>query len=76
MNFPAGYHEGVDAVRRDMNIPVYRPEDVVVASGVSEVMREDYRHYSDEFVPVISEKLVDFGVTLRDGSYQPLEIAV
>jgi hypothetical protein len=65
MNFPAGYHEGVDMVRADMGIPVYRPEDTVTKSGVSEVMREDFRHYSDDFVPVIASEMIDFAETLR-----------
>lgn len=71
ISWPAGFHDEVKAAADQVGLAVFEPSHVVKAYGVKAALCEDLRHYSDEFLPVIGDALVDFVLSVRD-NYVPL----
>lgn len=76
MNWPAGYHEGVEEARAEIGVPLFKPENRVVERGVGFAMRDDLRHYSQEFIPEIAHDLVSFCVDLATEARKAKGISV
>jgi hypothetical protein len=60
LSWPEGFLEEIVAAAEELDIPVFQPADVVRSYGVKEALRDDLRHYKDEFMPVIAESLAEF----------------
>jgi len=60
ISWPAGFREEVLAAAQQLNLPVFDPAPMVQSFGVAAALAKDLGHYSDEFMPVAAEALVEF----------------
>jgi len=60
LSWPAGFQETVLAAAETLGLPTFQASDVVREYGVKRALRDDLRHYTEEFNPVIAEALADF----------------
>lgn len=60
LSWPEGFLEEVLAAAEELDLPVFQPSEVVRRYGVKEALRDDLRHYNDDFTPVIAEELAKF----------------
>lgn len=60
VSWPAGFREDVLAAAEAMNLPVFEPWTLVEQYGVAASLKDDLRHYRDEFMPTVSQAIVDF----------------
>lgn len=73
LSWPEGFLEEVLAAAEELDLPVFQPSEVVRRYGVKEALRDDLRHYNNEFTPVIAEdlaKFADFVATRREEQTQ------
>jgi len=60
VSWPAGFREDILAAATALNLPVFEPWRLVEQYGVSTTLKNDLRHYKDEFLPTVSQAIVDF----------------
>jgi hypothetical protein len=60
ISWPAGFREEVLAAAQQLNLPVFDPAPMVQSFGVAEALAKDLGHYSEKFMPVAAEALVEF----------------
>ena len=65
ISWPAGFHEEIEAVTRQLDLPLFQPASLVNQYGVEATLRPDLRHYKDEFLPVMAQALIDFARTVK-----------
>ncbi len=68
ISWPAGFHEEVRDAAQRLDLPMFEPSAHINRYGLSAALRDDLRHYSDEFLPVIGDALVDFAFSVRQRS--------
>jgi hypothetical protein len=68
VSWPAGFYDEILAQSRTLNLPVYEPADLVRSYGVEAALEHDYRHYRNEFKPVIADSLLEFATSLVSGA--------
>lgn len=72
ISWPPDLQNLTEKAAKEFDLPLFRPYEMVAAYGVPKAIRQDTRHYSDEFVPLIAEALVAFAQKVRDGGgYEP-----
>lgn len=68
VSWPLGFHEEVRQAAERLGMPKFEPQTIVNQYGVTAALRDDLRHYNDEFLSVIGEAVVDFAFSVRDKS--------
>jgi hypothetical protein len=68
MSWPTGFLEEVRDAAHRLEMPVLEPAHHVnkFPAGVAAALKPDLRHYSDEFLPVMGDALVEFCQGVRD----------
>lgn len=64
VSWPADFRENIISGARSLNLPVLEPLELVTKHGVEVALKEDLRHYRDEFMPVVSEAIEDFAISI------------
>ena len=67
-SWPAGFHDDVREASRQLGLPVFEPSTVVNQYGVKAALRDDLRHYNDEFTPVMADALIEFAKSVFERS--------
>ena len=60
ISWPAGSREGAIAAARALDLPYFEPTALVQQHGVQNALEKDQRHYTEEFLPIIGEAIVEF----------------
>ncbi len=60
VSWPAGFRDDMLAAAAALNLPVFEPWRLVEQYGVAATLKDDLRHYKDEFMPTVSQAIVDF----------------
>jgi hypothetical protein len=70
VSWPSGFLQEVENAARQLGLPLLQPAEHVrgYSRGMAAALRSDLRHYSDEFVPYMAERIVDFCQNIRDGT--------
>jgi hypothetical protein len=68
VSWPAGFHEELKAAAEQLKIPVFDPSVIVNQYGVKNALKDDRRHYREDFWPVVGKAMVDFAFSIRDGA--------
>jgi len=68
ISWPAGFHEEVLEAATELDLPMFQPAQFVRDYGLKNAMKDDLRHYSDEFSPVIGNELIKFSQEILDRS--------
>jgi hypothetical protein len=68
ISWPAGFREEVVAAAKQLDLPLFEPTQMVVDFGVEAALTQDYRHYSEQFLPVVGEALLQFAMSIREQS--------
>ncbi|MGI8839357.1 MAG: hypothetical protein ACR2F8_00995 [Caulobacteraceae bacterium] len=65
VSWPAGFRDDVLAAATHLNLPVFEPWKLVEQYGVAATLKDDLRHYKDEFLPTVAQAIVDFAGQVR-----------
>ncbi len=68
ISWPAGFREAVLKAAQDLNLPIFDPTPLVLKYGVEAAMSPRLAHYSDEFLPVAGNALVNFIQSVKERS--------
>jgi len=60
VSWPAGSREGAIAAAKALDLPYFEPTALVQQHGVQNALEKDQRHYTENFLPVIGEAIVEF----------------
>ncbi len=60
VHIPEGFYAEILEAVQEVGLPVLFPEQTIREFGVARAMRDDLRHYSEEFIPTISMVTIDF----------------
>jgi hypothetical protein len=66
LSWPEGFLEEVLAAAEELDLPVFQPAEFVRSYGVKKALRDDLRHYNEEFTPVIAEALAQFADSVAE----------
>ncbi len=69
VSWPAGFHEEIAEVARQLDLPTFDPSTVVREYGVGAALRDDFRHYNAGFMPVMAKHLAAFARSVFDKSW-------
>lgn len=75
ISWPAGFREEVLAAAQHLNLPVFDPVPMVQDFGVGAALAQDLGHYSEEFMPVAADALIDFVESVHRNADAKLAIA-
>ncbi|WP_416896163.1 MAG: hypothetical protein ACMVY4_11470 [Minwuia sp.] len=62
VSWPANFREDVLNAANTLGIPVLEPYELVGEYGVERALKEDLRHYRDDFMPVVADSIEEFAV--------------
>ena len=65
VSWPKGSREGAIAAARALDLPYFEPTSLVQEHGVSNALEPDQRHYTQAFLPVIGEAIMEFAERVR-----------
>jgi hypothetical protein len=67
VSWPADFRDNVLAAAAALDLPVFEPWRLVQQYGVDVTLKEDRRHWNEEFVPTISRAIIDFATDVARG---------
>jgi hypothetical protein len=67
ISWPPEFYDAVLEAARSLGIPYFEPYKLVLEHGVTEAMKDDLRHYRDEFSPLVGKHIVAFARGLSAG---------
>jgi hypothetical protein len=68
VSWPAGLQEEIQSTAKALQLPVFDPAPAVREFGVKAALLPELSHYSDEFNPIIGDKLADFAIAVSERS--------
>jgi hypothetical protein len=71
ISWPAGSREEAITAAKENDIPFFDPIGMVQDYGAAAALEEDFRHYTEEFLPVIGEAIVEFARSVYARSRAP-----
>ena len=63
ISWPSDFALKVRAAASELKLPVFDPRPLVERAGTAAALKEDLRHYSDTFSPVVAKPLVEFAIS-------------
>ena len=75
VSWPPEFKDDMTAVARKLGLRCYDPSAIVMRYGVDVSLREDMRHFKDEFYPVVGEVLIDYMQEIRSAARPARELA-
>lgn len=67
LSWPQGFREEIICAAKELDFPLFEPSDLVQQFGLRRALKEDLRHYREEFVPIMGDAFVAFAQSIRDG---------
>lgn len=75
ISWPAEFKDDMTVVARRLGLKLLDPSSIVVRYGTSVSLREDLRHFKDEFYPVVGEVLMDYMQEIKESQAPVRELA-
>ncbi len=60
VSWPTGSREGAIAAAQALGLPYFEPTPLVQQHGVGNALEKDQRHYTEKFLPVMGEAIIEF----------------
>ena len=55
-----------EGIGKALDLPVFEPWHMVRDNGAANVLRPDFRHYQDHFIPVVARAIRDFALQIYE----------
>ncbi|SEQ37091.1 hypothetical protein SAMN05216548_104113 [Faunimonas pinastri] len=60
ISWPADFYKKLMAAAHALDLPYIEPREYVTEFGIKAAMRKDFKHYTEEFQPIMAKALVQF----------------
>lgn len=70
VSWPAEFRQELVAATRSLDLPTFDPRVLVEEYGLAAALKDDLRHYTEQFMPVLAKPMIEFAIKVSSSSRQ------